>query len=151
MTKIGLTLAALLSGLAGAQSIDQLGFMSGCWAFTSGDRKTEEFWTKPSGGTMMGLSRTVAGGKTAFTEYTQIRDVNGVLTMIVQLKLAATTTPFKLTKVSNTEAVFSSDLEYPARVIYRRQKDGSLFGRTEGTEGGKEKSEDYPYRRVKCE
>jgi hypothetical protein len=145
------TLAVLLSGLAGAQNIDQLGFMSGCWAFTAGERQVEEFWIKPAGGTMMGVGRTVAGGKATFTEYYQIRNLDGVLTMIVQLKLAATTTPFRLTKVSPNEAVFSSDLEYPARLIYRRQKDGSLFARAEGTQGGKEKSEDFPYRKVTCE
>jgi len=55
--------------------------MTGCWAFQSGDSETEEYWTKPSGGSMVGLSRTVKGGKTIFTEYTQIREQNGALSM----------------------------------------------------------------------
>lgn len=99
---------------------------------------------------MMGLSRLVAGGKTAFTEFTQIREEGGVLTMFVQLGLAQSTTAFRLTKLTADQAVFTSDLEYPNRLVYRREKDGSLNARTEGTQGGKEKSEPFPYRRVTC-
>jgi hypothetical protein len=147
---------ALLAGLAGAQpkpsvtSIGGLAFMSGCWAFQSGERVTEEFWTKPAGGTMLGIGRAVNAGKTTFTEYGQIREENGVLTMFVQLRLAGSTTAFRLTKLEGDEAVFTSDLEYPKRLVYRRMKDGSLFARTEGMENGKEKSEPFPYRRVTC-
>jgi hypothetical protein len=132
-------------------SIDQLSFMSGCWAFSSSDGRTEEYWTKPAGATMIGLSRVVAGGKTVFTEYTQIREDGGVLTMFVQLGLAKSTTAFRLTKLSAEEAVFTSDLEYPNRLIYRREKDGSLNARTEGTKGGKPQSEAFPYRRASCQ
>lgn len=99
---------------------------------------------------MMGLSRVVAGGKTVFTEYTQIREEKGVLTMFVQLRLGQSTTAFRATRLSAEEAVFTSDLEFPNRLIYRREKDGSLNARTEGTQAGKEKSEAFPYRRVTC-
>src|SRR5215813_13804302 len=96
---------AILIASASAQSIEQLEFMSGCWAFEAKGQKTEEFWTKPSGATMMGLSRTVAGSKTVFTEFTQIRDEAGTLTMFVQLGLGKAPTPFKLTGVTATEAI----------------------------------------------
>jgi hypothetical protein len=131
-------------------SIEQLSFMSGCWGFASGDRLNEELWTKPAGGMMMGLSRRVEAGKTVFTEYGQIREEDGVLTMFVQLRLAQSTTAFRLTKIAADEAVFTSDLEYPKRLVYRRLKDGSLFARAEGTQNGTEKSEPYPYQRVTC-
>ena len=130
---------------ASAESIDQLGFMSGCWAFESNGQRTEEFWTRPAGGTMSGLSRTVAGGKTVFTEFTQIRDEAGTLTMFVELKMGQPPTPFKLTSVTATEAVFTSEREFPKRLIYRREKDG-LIARTEGTQKGKAVTEDYPYK-----
>jgi hypothetical protein len=124
--------------------------MTGYWAFQSGDSETEEYWTKPSGGAMLGLSRTVKGGKTIFTEYTQIRDQNGALSMFVQLGLAKSTTEFRLTKLSANEAVFTSDLENPHQLIYRRIGD-ELSARTEGTKNGKPVFEDYPYRRAKCQ
>jgi len=74
-----------------------------------------------------------------------------VLSMFVQLGLAKSTTEFRLTKVSPNEAVFTSDLENPNRLIYRKTDDGSLLGRTEGTKNGKSVFEDFPYRRAKCE
>jgi len=132
-----------------AESIYQLGFMSGCWAFEGNGQRTEEFWTKPAGGTMSGLSRTVAGGKTVFTEFTQIREEAGTLTMFVELKMGQAPTAFKLTSVSATEAVFTSDREFPKRLIYRKEKDG-LFARTEGTQKGKPVTEDYPYKAAPC-
>jgi hypothetical protein len=147
--------AVLLCIVAGGQDkpkIDQLGFMTGCWAFSAGGQNTEEYWTKPAGGTMLGLSRTVAGGKTVFSEYAQIREQDGVLTYIVQLKLAAATTAFKLTKLTANEAVFANpEHAYPTRIIYRRQDHDTLAARTEGTQQGKDAGEDYPYKRVKCE
>ena len=151
MTRIFLLLTLVLSAQDTKPSIDRLSFMTGCWAFQSGDSETEEYWTKPSGGAMLGLSRTVKGGKTIFTEYTQIREQNGAFSMFVQLGLAKSTTEFRLTKLSLDEAIFTSDLENPNRLIYRKKDDGSLFARTEGTKDGKAVFEDFPYRREKCE
>ena len=86
-----------------------------------------------------------------FTEYTQIREQNGALSMFVQLGLAKSQTEFRLTKLSANEAVFTSDLENPKRLVYRKKDDGSLFARAEGTKNGQPVSEDYPYHRAKCE
>jgi hypothetical protein len=153
MYKILVTLGVLLGGIAAAEpkpALDQLSFMSGCWAFSTGDRMTEELWTKPAGGTMIGFSRVVEGPKTVFTEYTQIREESGGLTMFVQLRLAGSTTAFRLTSLTADEAVFTSDLEFPKRLVYRRQKDGSLLARTDGMEHSKDKTEAFPYKRVTC-
>jgi len=151
MIRTFLVLTLVLSAQDTKPSLDRLSFMAGCWAFRSGDSETEEFWTKPSGGAMLGLSRSVKGGKTIFTEYTQIREQNGALSMFVQLGLAKSTTEFRLTNLSSNEAVFTSDLENPHQLIYRKKDDGSLFARTEGTKNGKPVFEDYPYRRAQCE
>ena len=150
MFRIFLLLTLTLCAQTAKPSLDQLSFMTGCWAFQSGESETEEYWTKPAGGAMLGLSRTVTGGRTIFTEYTQIREQNGALSMFVQLGLAKSTMEFRLTKLSVNEAVFTSDLENPKRLIYRRKDDDSLFGRTEGTKNGQPVFEDFPYRRAKC-
>src|SRR5882757_5121706 len=149
MFRILLLLTLTLSAQNTKPSVERLSFMAGCWAFRSGDSETEEYWTKPSGGAMLGLSRTVKGGRTIFTEYTQIREQNGALSMFVQLGLAKSQTEFRLTKLSANEAVFTSDLENPKRLIYRKKDDGSLFARAEGTKDGKAVFEDFPYRREK--
>src|SRR6266478_7506566 len=143
MFRIFLLLTLSISAQTTKPSLDQLSFMTGCWAFQSSDSETEEYWTKPAGGAMLGLSRTVKAGRTIFTEYTQIREQNGALSMFVQLGLAKSQTEFRLTKLSANEAVFTSDLENPKRLIYRRKGD-ELSARTEGTKNGKAVFEDYP-------
>jgi hypothetical protein len=142
--------ALFLIAAASAESIDGLAFMRGCWAFDSRQGHTEEHWTGPSGGTMLGISRTVAQGKTVFTEYSQIREDAGSIAMQVQLGLAQKSTTFRLTSLTATEAIFTSDLEFPHRLIYRIEKDGSLFARTEGVRNGQPVSEDFPYKKSEC-
>ncbi len=129
-------------------NIAQLVFMAGCWV----NGPTEEVWLKPAGGTMLGVSRTVKEGKTTFTEYMQVVEEEGTLVMKVQLRLAAKMTAFKLIRLESNEAVFSNpEHDFPQRIIYRRQPDGSLFARIEGNLNGMPAHEDYPMKRGRCE
>ena len=101
---------------------------------------------------MIGMSRTVAGGKTVFTEYIQIRESNGQLAYIVSLGLAAKPVVFKLVKGSDNEATFENpEHDFPQRIIYRRESTDSLFARIEGQEKGVNKGIDFRYRRTRCD
>jgi hypothetical protein len=147
-------IVGLLTGLAlfGAD-IKDASFISGCWAMRAADGTViEEMWNKPTGGTMNGVGRTVSGGKTRFNEYLEIREENGVLTYYAQLRLGGPVTPFPAIKVVAGELVFANPQhDYPQRIIYRRTADGGLFARVEGNQKGKAASEDFPYKRVKCD
>jgi hypothetical protein len=145
-----LLLAVAVAVAAAAESIEKLAFMRGCWAFDSANGHAEEHWTAPAGGTMLGVSRTVAEGKTVFTEYAQVREESGKIVMLVQLGLAQRQTTFRLASLNGQEAVFTSELEFPRRLIYRLEKNGSLFARTEGTRKGQSVAEDYPYKATEC-
>src|SRR5712691_6598320 len=104
----------LLFGLtASAADLDQLAFITGCWSMNRNGSTVEEMWNKPSGGSMMGVGRTVsAAGK------------------MVQLKLGGPLTVFPASKISDTEVVFSNlEHDFPQRIIYRLQPDGNLFAR----------------------
>jgi len=47
-----------------AQTISELSWLAGDWQTAAGGRsQTDEHWTHPAGGSMLGLSRTVAGGR----------------------------------------------------------------------------------------
>ena len=132
-------------------SIEKLGWISGCWGMDDGKESTQESWMKPAGQSMIGMSRTVAGGKTVFTEYVQIREMNGQLAYIVSLGLNAKPTVFKLVKSSENEVVFENpEHDFPQRIIYRRESSDVLFARIEGQEKGVNKSMDFSYKRVKC-
>lgn len=127
--------------------IEKLSFLSGCWAGGG----TEEVWLKPQGGTMLGMSRTVKGGRTVFTEFMHISSAaDGGVVMNVQLQLAAKSTPFRLIEAKDGTATFSNpEHDYPQRIIYRRES-GSLFARIEGNAGGKERHDDFKFARAAC-
>jgi hypothetical protein len=78
--KITITLlTSLLLGLspvlraAGPSSVDDLKWLTGCWASVGGETGSGEQWTIPAGNTLFGVSRTVHGGKTVAYEFMQIR------------------------------------------------------------------------------
>ena len=107
---------------------------------------------KPSGKSMVGMSRTVAGGKTVQTEHIQLRETNGQVAYIVALSMGAKPTVFKLIKGSDNEAVFENpEHDFPQRIIYRRESAEALFARIEGSEKGVKKGMDFRYKRSKCD
>jgi hypothetical protein len=146
----------LLPGSSFAQektfTINDLAWLKGCWSLNRNGRETTEHWLKPAGGTMLGISRTVADGKTVEFEFTQIRqEPNGDIFFIAKPSSQPEAT-FKMTKSSAHEVIFENPQhDFPQRVIYRLQCDGSLLGRIEGVSKGKEKAVDFPMTRARCD
>ena len=141
-----------LSSASQKSGIDRLEWISGCWASDDGKERIEESWMKPAGQSMIGMSRTVAGGKTVFTEHLQIREANGQIAYIVALGMGAKPTVFKLIKSSDNEAVFENpEHDFPQRIIYRRESTDALFARIEGQEKGVNKAMDFSYKRSRCD
>lgn len=148
---LAMTIAAS-SNASQKSGIEQLEWFAGCWALEDGKERTEEMWMKPAGQSMLGMSRTVAGGRTVFTEQIQIRETNGQLAYIVALGMGAKPTVFKLIKSSDNEVVFENpEHDFPQRIIYRRDSADALFARIEGQEKGINKAMDFRYKRSKCE
>ena len=145
-------LASSYSNAGQITSVEKLGFISGCWVLDDGKERTEESWMKPGGQSMIGMSRTVAGGKTVFVEYVQIKELNGKLAYIVSLGLGVKPVAFKMIKSTDNEVVFENpEHDFPQRIIYRRDSADALFARIEGQEKGVDKGIDFPYRRTKCD
>jgi len=133
-------------------SISDLSFLAGCWELKSNGREINEQWMKPSGGVMLGMGRTVANGNVREYEFTQIREEKDGEIYYVAKPSGQPEASFKLVKLQNKEVVFENlEHDFPQRVIYRRQADGSLFARVEGTVKGQMRGLDYPYKRAKCE
>ena len=53
--------------------IDRLQWLAGCWASARGEPGSGEQWTAPAGGTMLGTSRTILGGRTRRVEFPLLR------------------------------------------------------------------------------
>ena len=141
-----------LSNASQRSGIDRLDWISGCWVLDDGKERTEENWMKPGGQSMIGMSRTVAGGKTVFTEHIQIRETNGQIAYIVALGMGAKPVVFKLIKSSDNDVIFENpEHDFPQRIIYRRESADALFARIEGQEKGVNKAMDFRYKRSKCD
>jgi len=119
--------------------ISELSWIAGDWQNALGGRaQIEEHWTQPAGGSMLGMSRTVAGGKTAEFEFLRIEQREDGIFYIAQPKGRCPATDFKLTRASAQEAVFENPAhDFPKRIIYRKTADDALTASIDGGEGTK--------------
>ena len=152
-------LALILTGppQGTALAIAQAGWLAGCWTMTTGpsraasrERRTvTEYWLGPDGGTMMGLSRTVSGGKTVEYEFLLIREGAGVLEYVAKPSGQAEAV-FTSTSIGPSEIVFENPShDFPTRISYRKQ-DGGLLATVSGTVNGKPRSIDFKYMPGSC-
>ena len=133
-------------------TINDLAWLKGCWSSIRDGRAITEHWMKPAGGSMLGLSRTVADGKTVEFEFMQIQEGAGGDLLFIAKPSGQPQAMFKLIKGNAREVIFENPThDFPQRVIYRLQSDGSLLGRIEGVSKGKEKSVDFPMTRERCD
>jgi hypothetical protein len=148
-----LLLAGCFAGLAQTPkpTINDLAWLAGCWEANLNGRELNEQWMKPSAGIMLGMGRTVAGGKVREYEFLQIReDTDGALYYVAKPS-GQPEGSFKLKQLQNNEVNFENpEHDFPQRIIYRLQTDGSLFARIEGTSNGKARGFEYPMKRGRC-
>ncbi len=137
-----LTFAAALSAQA-PSDISVIAWLAGDWQGAPGRSRTEEHWIAPAGGAMLGTSRTMAGGKMVFFEFLRIETRADGIYYVAQPK-GRPGTDFKLTRASATEAVFENPQhDFPKRIIYRKNADGSMTARIEGDGTEKEKPQEF--------
>mgnify|MGYP002780624891 CR=1 FL=1 len=148
---------ALLAGAASAawlypppQGIERLSWMSGCWVIERGERVTEEQWMRPRGGLMLGMSRTVHGGRLAEYEATRIEQRGAALVYVAQ-PAGQPQAEFTASTVNDTLVVFANPThDFPQRILYRRVGRDSLRARVEGERGKHVQGFDYPFARTAC-
>ena len=71
---LALTLSFGFSPVSEAASVEDLSWLSGCWASVGAEAGSGEQWMAPAGGTLLGINRSVAGSKTVAHEFMQIRE-----------------------------------------------------------------------------
>jgi hypothetical protein len=119
---------AALPVQAGASSyaISELSWLAGDWQTAPGGRaQIDEHWTLPAGRTMLGLSRTVAGGLTSEFEYLRLEQRAEGIFYVAHPKARCPGTDFKLTRLTANEAVFENPAhDFPKRITYRKTAEG---------------------------
>jgi hypothetical protein len=156
--KITITLlTSLLLGLspvlraAGPSSVDDLKWLTGCWASVGGETGSGEQWTIPAGNTLFGVSRTVHGGKTVAYEFMQIRSTeNGEIEFIAKPS-GQTGASFLMKSLTENEVVFENPAhDFPQRVIYRLKAPGNLEASIEGHVKGEGRTINFSLKRIGC-
>lgn len=119
--------------LAQTLTFRDLAFMSGCWT-TAKDAAEDyrECFTAPYAGMIQGSSQLAKDGKTTSFEFSVIAEKDGKITYAPFFNGKAMSV-FTLTAQDKTSAVFENPAnDFPKKVIYRKNADGSLTARIEG-------------------
>ncbi len=127
--------------------LDQLAWMAGSWGGPDGAAAIEEVWLSPKGGLMLGLGRTVKDGRAVDWEFMRIEQQDDTLVYLASPG-GKPATPFPLAAIDAAGVVFESALEFPRRVSYRKNADGTLTARIEGTRGGRPAAKEWTWRRT---
>jgi hypothetical protein len=147
-----LLLALITPSLHADEGIERLAWLKGCWAGANGNSEFTEQWMKPAANTMIGMGRTIRGDKVLSYEFLLLKQDEKGSIYYVAKPSGQDEASFKLVKSGPNEAIFENpEHDFPQRVIYRLNADGSLFARIEGKQAGKEQGVSFPMKRVPCD
>ncbi len=118
-------------------TLADLAFMRGCWEGSFESRRgagtIEEFYTSPSANIIVGTTRYNRDGRTVQFEFSLIlADSSGIL-LRPYPGGRASADDFRLTELKGGRAVFESpEHDYPKRIIYWTEADGTRVARIDG-------------------
>ncbi|HVS14038.1 MAG TPA: DUF6265 family protein [Thermoanaerobaculia bacterium] len=142
---VALAIAILAAPLAaGAQEepvlddakLDDLAWLAGRWRVERDGTVTEEVWTEPAGGLMLGLNRQVRPGRRATFEYLRI-ETDGEAVRYVASPGGGTSTLFPLARVGPGRVAFENPgHDWPQVIEYRLDEADTLHVRAAGLAEG---------------
>jgi hypothetical protein len=143
--------AAQATGTADAASVEQLGWMAGCWEGTlSSGAVYEEMWLAPRAGMLVGVARMTRGDRALTFEYMRIGVETGTVTYIAQPG-GREPTRFRATLLAPDSVVFENRAhDFPQRIRYRSGEPGALVATIDGERDGERRAMEFPLRRVAC-
>ena len=122
--------ATSLPSTKAAASIGDVAWISGTWLSepaNAASSVTEERWTPPSGGAIIGTSRTMRGTGMLAYEFLCITQRDGSLVYNAMPQGRAPATEFVLTTITKDSATFENPAhDYPKAIKYSLRPDGSL-------------------------
>ncbi|WP_411340365.1 DUF6265 family protein [Sphingopyxis sp. J-6] len=135
----------LLAATPPAVSVDDLAWLAGEWVSDVDGRWTEESWTAPRGGTMIGHSRSGRGEALREFEFLRIAVVDGAPAYIAQPGGGAPVA-FRLAAHDAASATFENAAhDYPQRIRYVLSGD-TLTATISAIDGTKARSWSYSRR-----
>jgi hypothetical protein len=117
---------------------EKLSWIVDRWVSTDGESTTYEHWEKTSNTLLTGGSETVKNGDTLFAEKLKIELTGENIYYIADVKHNPAPVRFKLTSITDTEAVFENpEHDFPQKITYKNTG-GVLHASIEGP--GKDKN-----------
>jgi hypothetical protein len=96
-----------------------ISWLAGNWSGRAGATELEERWTKPAGGAMLAVSRTLKDGRMVAFEFLRIVEKEGGLVYIAQPG-GRPPTEFTLTEIGSRSAAFENPThDFPKRIEYK--------------------------------
>lgn len=131
-----------------ADDAARLSWLAGCWSGTADGVVTEEHWTSPAGGALLGMNKAVANGRLASFEHLRIAVHEGRLCYLASPQGGAVTA-FCAVEIGDRRVVFENrEHDFPQRIIYRRDGE-QLHARVEGTLDGKPAGDEWEWSRCR--
>ena len=135
--------------------IHALSWLAGCWMHEETGFRRDEQWMEPRGGTMIGMSRTVAGGETVEHELLRVETRDGTGTngrlAFVALPSGQAEATFFQAELSDSMAVFEApEHDFPQRITYRHLARSLAVATIEGEEDGITRVIEFPMTRTNC-
>lgn len=138
--------ATLGASSSSAQSTHPLAWMTGCWQTTRGTTVIEERWGDLVGGTMLGTSRTVRGGRVTGFEFSRVA-VTGDSAEFHALPSGQAPAVFRGVLAPDSVLFTNPAHDFPTAIGYRPVGHDSLHA---WISGGARRIE-FPYARIPCE
>src|SRR6478609_2094863 len=137
---------------APSPQLDKLTWLAGSWRMEKAGRVVEEQWMAPAGGVMLGMSRTIAKGRVVEHEFMQIREGPGGTLFFIAHPSGQKEAAYQLLGLEENGVIFENrEHDFPQRILYSHQTDGSVLAAIEGPLGmdDKRKRIEFPYVAVK--
>jgi hypothetical protein len=130
--------------------VDELEWLAGCWKHEEPGFRRDEQWMRPAGGTLIGMSRSVADGKTVEFEFLRIEERNGRLAYVANPSGQAETA-FLETELTDRKVMFEApDHDFPQRIVYERMSPRSVLAWIEGDIDGVSRVVEFPMSATRC-
>lgn len=107
--------------------VSAIAWLAGTWRSERAGRLTEEQWTAPGGGAMLGMVRTIAKGRMVDHAFRLIREGPGGDLVLVPDAARPDAAVLQLETISDSQVVFFNPLQTtPRRIIFTLRPDGSM-------------------------
>jgi hypothetical protein len=130
--------------------VEQLAWLAGCWKHEEAGFRRDEQWMRPSGGTLIGMSRSVSDDRTVEYEYLRIEVRSGRLVYVASPSGQVETAFFEKEITDRRVAFEAPEHDFPQRITYERMSPRSILAWIEGDVDGVSRVVEFPMTATRC-